>query len=266
MTDFLEDWGVLIVAVVALLQPGAIWVWSNFVRRGSVDIYETGLIDVGFTQFGASIGFMGTLRAIHKDQFVSSMTLTLVRLSDKSQRAYKWGVFRPLKMTVGPITEYEIPSGFMLTTAEPRRYNILFFDLTSQENVSSHTARLLNGWNEALSDSGILELVDQPDLQQAAVEQAAQVYTEFLRSDLYLEVYGEIGRLIYWEPGAYSAEIAVETTRPGRTFNRKWRFTLTDDACKRLRLNASRIADAACGRLASQFSIESVNYEVASDE
>lgn len=56
MAGFLKLWGALIVAFVALAQPWIITLWRHYFRRGQIDIYETGQIELGYAEFGPTIG------------------------------------------------------------------------------------------------------------------------------------------------------------------------------------------------------------------
>ena len=62
--EFLKGWGSLIIATVALVQPWMIALWKRFVRPGTIDIHETGTIEIGYSSFGPTIGLRGTLREI----------------------------------------------------------------------------------------------------------------------------------------------------------------------------------------------------------
>ena len=72
MEEF-RAWITLGIALVALILPSAIWAWSNYVRRGVIDIHETWAIEVGFSSYGPTIGLNGTLQAVHHDRFVRSI-------------------------------------------------------------------------------------------------------------------------------------------------------------------------------------------------
>ena len=87
LTAFLKGWGSLIVAAVALVQPWVIGLWKKFFRPGTIDIHETGTIEVGYSGFGPTIGLRGTLRAVHRDQFVRDIQLAVAKLKDDSKHS-----------------------------------------------------------------------------------------------------------------------------------------------------------------------------------
>lgn len=60
---------IAIVAILALIQP---WIFSLWNRRkvGKLNIYPTGGIELGFSEFGPTLALQGTLACEIKDIFV----------------------------------------------------------------------------------------------------------------------------------------------------------------------------------------------------
>src|SRR2546422_9962313 len=75
IAEFLKGWGALIIGSVALVRPWVVWLWDKFFRPGSVDVYESGPIDVSYGPWGPCLGLRGTLRAVHRDQFIRNIQL-----------------------------------------------------------------------------------------------------------------------------------------------------------------------------------------------
>ena len=48
---FLEKFGALIVAIIALIQPWTILLWKKFIKQGKVEFFETGNLEIGFSSF-----------------------------------------------------------------------------------------------------------------------------------------------------------------------------------------------------------------------
>lgn len=144
MIDFLKGWGSLIIAGIALIQPWLIATWKRFFRQGEIDIHETGGIELGYNNFGPTIGLNGTLRAANRDQFVRSISLTITKMKDNSRHTFEWGLFRSAKLSSSGTQEmsFELPSGFMLTTAQPHRYSIQFYDAMAYAEVRQHLDKL----------------------------------------------------------------------------------------------------------------------------
>ena len=242
---FLKGWGSLIIATTALLMPAVIAIWKKFFRAGSVDIYETSLFDVTFGNWGPSIGLRGTLRAVHRDQFVRAIDLTVTKEKDGSTHHFDWILFRAEKITgLGTEdTSAEIASGFMLLTTQPHRYSILFSDTAHLAEVKPLVDELVNEWTEYKTAPA----------QMAALSQHRDIYQPFSTLPIHVRTFTALDRLMYWEPGRYSLEMRVHTTRPERTFTRNWTFEITKAESDRLRLNSVVLCNVACDQPSTYF-------------
>lgn len=267
MTEFLKGWGSLIIGTLALSQPWLIKLWERIFRRGLIDIHETGTIEIGYSAFGATIGLHGTLRALYKDQFVRSINLALIKQKDSSRHVLDWGVFRTEKLNIGGNQEMslELPSGFMLTTTQPHRYNILFFDVSIQAEIRSHLEKLREAWTKAVLDAGGRQLLEQ-DVDLAAISAEIQqglnkLYNDFSKTPAHTNVFTELDRLCYWTPGTYSLEMRVYTSRPERSFTRNWTFEISQAEFESVRLNALKVVQDTCGRSYGQYNFAYTKYK-----
>jgi len=235
---FLKGWGSLLVATVALVQPWALALWRKFFRPGSVDIYETGLLELGYNVWGPCVGLRGTLRAVHRDQFIRNIELTVVKEKDGSTHVLDWLLFRAEKITgLGTEdTSAEIATGFMLMMTQPHRYSILFADTATQNELKPHVAALVEAWSAHKSTPGVI----------ASLVANRDIYGPFSTTKVHTDTFTVLDRQMYWEPGRYSFEMRVHTTRPERTFTRTWTFEISKAESERLRLNAVVICRLAC--------------------
>lgn len=74
-----------IVSFFLIVQVRLIALWKRYMKKGQINLYETGTVEIGYSTFGPTIGINGTLRAWNKDVFVRSIDLMVVREKDKSQ-------------------------------------------------------------------------------------------------------------------------------------------------------------------------------------
>lgn len=260
MIQFLQTWGSLIVAAIALLQPWIISLWRKVFQQGTIDIHETRTIEVGYSLFGATIGIYGTLRAVRKDSFVQRIELTVTKVKDSSKHVLQWGLFRPPQMSIGVERNMtlEIPSGFMLTTSQPHRYNILFFDIALQSEIRPHIENIRQGWYTLLSSRPKMSVAGHLSEVENALE---NLYAEFSKSSAHVQAFTAIDRLCYWEPGQYELQMRVVTARPERSYTKRWKFELSDEEVERLRLNIVGIAQEACGRVVSFYNFAYPEYQ-----
>lgn len=81
--SWLEQWGVLIVAFVALAQPWIAFLYKRFFKRPVIRVFEAGKVELGYSNFGPTIALNGTLKVENKDVFIRAIDVELVRESDK---------------------------------------------------------------------------------------------------------------------------------------------------------------------------------------
>ena len=261
MIELLKAWGLHIVATLALLQPWIIYLWKTFVWTGAVDIYETGAIEVGYSTFGPTVGLNGTLRAVDRDQFVRSIGLTVTKMKDHSIHSFEWGVFRGGKVTLSTTQDVslELPSGFMLTTTQPYRYNILFIDRSLINEMLPHIIKVREEWAKAIVDLAGTVGVDisvAPDIRKALND----AYKAFTQNPVFSGTLTSIDRFCYWDAGEYSLEICVNTSRPDQSFSRKWGFEISRIDSDSLRRNSVKVLADSCGRNVGQYNFAFPRY------
>lgn len=219
MWQFIKGWWDIrtAIAVVALIQPWVLWLYRKYGKGGHIDVHPTGNVEIGFSALGATVGLQGTLRAVDREFFVSSMALEVVREADQSRHTLEWGAFRPPAVLVGETKDpIEMPAGFMLQPLAPRRYNIVFVDMATQAAVRQLTDPLQAAWFTALTANDLA-----PDGRQQYYE------AEFNRTALHVNTFADLDPIIYWHPGDYRIQLRIHTTRPDRNFSETRRFTLT---------------------------------------
>ena len=123
----LKELGPWILGFVALIQVWIIAAWKRL-RKGSIEIYESGSIEIGYGDLGPSVGLMGTLRCLEKDVFVKSMDVEILRKKDGARHHFRWYAFRPNKLSLGTQSQpkLEIAGSFLAMPAQPNKYNIFF--------------------------------------------------------------------------------------------------------------------------------------------
>jgi hypothetical protein len=256
-----KDYGTLALAVIALLQPRGAYVWKKAFRPGAIDIYETGTIEVGYSGFGPTIGLVGTLRARDRELFVRAASIEIERDADHARHGFEWAAFRTTRNIIGrPIeTSFSVPVGFMLTPTQPNRYNIFFNDLRFQtERLVPIAQPLQAAWLAAVAATlG----ANNANATAAQVAQAkTQTYPGFQNSNAHVHAVTRIGQEFYWAAGWYRLTLRTQTARPDLTFERSWRFQLTDAHSQALRRNSSKIAQEVCEQNVGQYEFAFAQY------
>lgn len=224
----------LAIAVIALIQPWVIAIWRRFFRQAQVDIHETGLIEVGYSGLGPTLGLHGTLRAIHRDVFVSRISLVVTRERDNARHEFAWSAFRE---GLGPQVVLSLPASFLTTTSQPHRANILFSDIETRQEIQGDLVGVREAWQDRV-------LVANFPFDE---EEASRLYEEFLGDDVHVRAHTEISRRCYWDAGRYGLEMTISTSRPNRTFQKSWSFELTEQDAELLRRNTVSILRTTVG-------------------
>lgn len=243
--SFISEYGTITVAVLALLQPWFIYVWRKYIRRGFIDFFETGNIEIGFSTFATTIGINGTLRALHKDLYVSKMNLEIVKHKDSSKHELEWGVFRESRIPYHQDDEIkiELPSGFMVSQNSPKKINIQFHDLIQQNYLRPELEKLYKAWIDYLNERyPYSERRADPD----RLNKNDQIYNDFLKTDPQSRAYRKLNDEFYWEEGEYTIKLKIITSKPDNEFTSSWKFILKESDVELLRLNVITITDNAC--------------------
>ena len=261
--QFFQDHWIEIVASLALLQPWIAWAWKKYIRKGEIDPHKTGLIEIGYSGSGPAVGLHGTLRALHQDQFIQNIIVTVIKQKDSSRHLFEWGSFGPDKLVIGGKQELSLPSGFMVTTTQPHRYYIQFLDRALGDEMRPHINRVREDWTKVVLDASEKQQITVASLlaTQTYQQATADLFGEFSKTSPPAEVQKELDRLCYWESGSYSIEMQVNTSRPDRSSNEKWTFELSKTDFKSLRTNALKMVQEVCGQYFGQYYIAYVKYD-----
>jgi len=235
--------GKLWVAIAALVQPWMIALWKRFVRRGTIRIYPTGNIELGYSNFGPTIGLRGTVHAIGHDVFVKSARLLVIRAKDNAQLHLNWFITRPTTINLeGPQpSSAELAASFLLKKSDPAAYHIVF---SQPQFATEHTAALqafAKEWNEY----GAKHTADA----EAPLDER---YEDFRKqSTTVTQLWSELNNTFFWHAGAYRMRLSVAVESPATNMDHDWTFQLTDQDASSLRLNVVAILQQMAGLLVS---------------
>ena len=262
-----RDYVSLAIAAIALAQPWAISAWRRFVRRGRVDIFETGRIEVGYSGYGPTVSLLGTLRAKDRAFFVRSIEVSVERQTDGARHDFEWSAFRSLIVRTRAANAFDvaIPTGLMVTPQQPRPFNIFFSDVRFQRNTLNPILdRLRTAWTNAVRTAlGAVPNPANPAEFGAHLQAvAARVYQTFQMSPDHVTAFTEVNQEFYWTPGPYRLTARVLSEKGNQEFPRSWRFELTAQDTEALRRNAIRIVQEACGQpFLGDYEFASVAYQ-----
>lgn len=248
----MKELGPYLVGLAAIAQYWIVELCKKYFKKGEVEIFESGTIEIGFGSFGPSIALTGTLNALHKDVFVKNIRLVLTRKKDEAKHFFNWRAFRPKTFSLtGPeTTGYEIASSFLLTTKNPFKYNVFFADDQFLADTRPKISQLPKKWHEFM-DEQISKLPPAPEDRLSRLYEdptiSEALHKEFAKQEKPIEIWTLLNHNFYWHEGEYEFEMAVETARPNRFFNKKWSFVLQKEDVDNLRLNIISLMRELCG-------------------
>jgi len=248
--DSLNTIGPWIISFIALVQVWAIEAYKKF-RNGKIEIHELGQIEIGFNSYGPMITFMGTLRSIHKDVFVKNAEITLTRLKDESRHKFNWRAFRQnaLFTTSSDSITYDLATGFLLSKTQPFKYGIIFFeeDFISDQRSTLETvqSKWIDYQRKRLDEIKNDPEVNFKDLDLSSVNWS--IFDEFWNKPETTQAYTDLDRALYWTAGEYKIELSIEASNPEQTFEKTYKFSLSEKDEENFRLNCLGIIEDICG-------------------
>lgn len=267
MLDTARELGPWILASVALVQVWAIGLWRRF-RKGEIEIHESGMIEIGYGNYGPSVGLMGTIQAVQKDAFIKAMYVRVTRKRDRAEHIFNWRAMRSPTISLGnpdqPI-EFEIPASFLLKPESPKKYNVFFNDDTFVGELNPHVSPVQDQWWD-FKETRIAELRESHgagvELMLKGDLAEDELFKEFSKERPVVDAWGRLDRAFYWDSGEYELELVVVGTRPDREWRFTWGFHLPDADADQLRTNSVGVVRMVCG-LKSFFHFAYVPYESA---
>ncbi len=250
--------GPWIISGIALAQ---VWVIAlvKRLRKGKVELYPTGNLEIGFSGFGPTIGVIGTWRALHRDTFVKSIALRVVRSRDGSSHTFNWRAFRDTAFSFDPsfVPKFEFASSFLLTANTPTRYSIFFVDDAFTADVSPKVATLSATWTQFREEQFEALPEEVRNVEPSILNEI--LFSRFINSGKTVDAYTTLDRAFYWTSGQYDLHVCIESDDNGN-FVQKSSFTLSEDDVFLLRQNAVSILRAICGQ-PTHFNFANPQYE-----
>lgn len=227
------------IALVALIQPWAYALWRLVYRPGILEVLIAGRPEIGFSEWGPTIGLEGALVARHRDFVVEDIQLMLRFNETDAKHKFVWAAFRSLKMklSVDSPLEIELPVGFVASQSQPHRFNIFFQDKTTADKITEPLRELHREFGKTLEKSGLL---GEGAHQEGTIQyEAARVHfqQEWAKNGAKTTAYTRVGESFYWKPGRYTVTIVVSCRWPKRKFTAHFDFNLSEEDCDRLKFN-----------------------------
>lgn len=262
MEEFIKSFGTLILAIYGIVQIWLIALWKKYARKGEIDIYETGTIEIGYSTWGPTICLNGTLRGLNKDVFLKSIDLRIVRKKDQAQHNFRWIAFRSPKIDLAGTqpSSMEIPSGFLISPNSPHRYNIVFNDNDLFQDFRPIFSDYITEWNKVVEQLATKPLDPNSPFYTQTVKEHYVIIENFRNSKKHVDTYTALDRKCYWDDGEYSLILNVRTSKPDKIFSNNYCFSITETDSRNLKLNVITILEEP---IANYLRIQNYPYNFA---
>lgn len=238
MFEFIDKYLAHIIGVIALVQVWVIALWKKWIVNGRVEFHPTLNYEIGFSTFGVTVGLPGTLRAIHKDIFVSKMAVSVCRISDNREKKLSWRVFRSNTMSAQTLAPegIELASCFSVQTSSPKPINVFF----ASEDFSSKFARqaelVREAWQHYVLNKSTKEQ-QQLELLSKVPGGLDLLFIEFAKQKAPYALYTSFMEDWYWKAGDYRIDLSVICGPPAQPQKYSWGFSLSEEDAEKLQSN-----------------------------
>lgn len=218
----------LAISIVALFRPEI----SSAIRRifTTIDFFPEHKLEIGYSLFGPTIGFVGSLRAIHGDQFVTEIGAELTRRHDNATYKFRWIVFRSNRVTQ-KLEEIEMASAFLLPNGQTSQKNVLLHDQGTNRRIQAELLTLRREFQDSLT----AEEKIKTSLDKALLIQAASKF--LLNSSKAQSALTTLLSNFYWQEGSYDLVICIRTSRPDKSIKKRYSFSLRGEEIESVRAN-----------------------------
>lgn len=214
-----------LVFVLVGLSQVLVGVLSKLLQRVGLLFHPTGTLELSLNQYGATLGLLGTLQAIGKEQLIVNMAISVTALADGAQRTFEWRAFRPYLFELTGQEErtvhLEPVAAFMVSPSAPFKFNLVFVDDRFIANYGVEAENVVRAWERHGGE--MAEFLQRPPLVE-----------------LKERLYAEGG----WRSGEYAMQLQIRTAR--KTFRQEYRFEIEPAQVELLKNNFEQIARFVC--------------------
>ena len=219
--------------------------FQHFFRRAKLLIHNAGMIQLTFGPFGPGVSLIGSIQALHRPLFVTSVEILVVHQRSKEEHRMVWRLLFPDVFQTEPGTNVkrDIPTGVMVNPQQAYRFNAFFAESTVENYIVRPVAdRVRRDWI-ALMTNTLQNFPDKsPETIAQLISDAKQVqktlFLEFMKTETFQWSVENLESTCFWKEGAYLLTLCVHASETKNAFTRHWRFELDETCVRNLKANA----------------------------
>lgn len=235
----------LIIAILALIRPELSKIWR--LAKGKIIFYPAGRLEIGFSDFGPTIGINGTLCAQALDQLIVRSEIKLTRLRDNATYSYDWALFREVDYIQLQNSKIDVATAFSVIAGQSKKINIQFHDRNTLDLYKDYLIKLRVSYSKYISEN-------KGETEDALREIFCKDNQERI------EAYHKMGKYFYWQPGDYKFEISFFTGNSRNKFCYAYNFSLSEEECSQIDLNRVLLIDAALFKPPPEYNFSYVEF------
>lgn len=195
--------------------------------------------EVGYTQYGPTIGIAGTITAVGHAALVDNICVVLSKEKKEEPRFLDWFAFRPPHIVMGVSTEIDCrpPAKFTIAPDQAHPCNVLFSDNVRYSEMNPVIKAVKGEWEKAKTRAA---RVAGPDFNDQGL------FAEFSKLKLVADAVGYFKKMSYWAEGNYNIRFKVTTENPKQIFDIPASFAMTSGDADQLSGNAAVIIADLC--------------------
>lgn len=243
-SEFAKNYGTLTIAVYGVMQLWIISFYKNVLKRPRLSNIRAGKVELGYSEYGPTMGIAGTLLVDRKSLVIANATVKITRKRDGMTHLFTWNAFRnpELLLIASKDPKIEMAYAFLLREGTPHRYNIFFSDVSTQASMATHAQAHRDEWHDYRykNEEVTKERIRSEGMSEdGAIELLAQEFDKISKTKMAL--WDITNRNCYWEPGEYSAILEIKSDKDKSVWSEQFRFIIAESHFKSLQLNCVAI-------------------------
>jgi hypothetical protein len=270
ISQFLQGWGAIIIAFIALVQPLLVWTYRRLFLQGNVVITERVRPEIGFAVLGPTIGLAGVMLCEKQTAFVTELRAVVTRIGDGSKHTFSWQFERTETIDEkGTKVISSLAMPFLFPSDSTRSYDELMTEAAVSGEFRKVQSQLVNDWRAYVVESvGGVEKLTLPEVQASIPQVSQAIFPAFMQTPAYQVTSAALDRLFYWQADEYRLRFEVQIRGRENPIAKMWRFRLTAEDEQSLRANIYIAQRAICEQPTSQFMFAYPEYlpAIATDQ
>jgi len=226
--------------------------FGKLFQKQAIRTHLSDTLEVGYNQFGPTLGVEGSIAALDKLVFVNNISILVTRLRDKATLPFSWLAMRPHRFKLGRDLgiDLKMPDKFLVTPAKPFAFNILFTD-QNQYKVMNPSLKLIQQYWECFWSP-----TENP--QEKSSPNPQKRFEDFIKNSDIGGLHSKLQKLCYWDAGEYALNFFLidRDAKPIQEIQKL--FSLNAEDAKTLRENSATILADLCGQTDISYSFAQV--------